>query len=161
MPANGKWTPNSAQLGHPFLSHVHLKTEAGAFLKVISVNYQLGIFLCYIGKCHIKQNPSSLSSGCSVACRQNMHTAAPNTEPCSYFCMLKMVWQDAHTLISGLQKWAVSQVRLGSLLTAVMTGTLYFMVICIYQFVVFCTVKKPERFADQDFPARPGTCPVQ
>lgn len=56
-------------------------------------------------------------------------------------------------LISGLQKWAMwssglcfnlSQVRLGSLLTAVMTGTLYFMVIFIYQFVVFCTVKNQK-----------------
>lgn len=57
----------------------------------------------------------------------------------------------AHT--TYLEKWAVwssglcfnlSQVRLGSLLTGVKTGTLYFMVICIYQFVVFCTVKNQK-----------------
>lgn len=38
----------------------------------------------------------------------------------------------------------LSQVRLGSLLTAVKTGTLYFMVICIDRFVVFCTIKNQK-----------------
>lgn len=128
-------------------------------MKVIGVSYQLGIFLCYIGKCHIKHNPSSLSSGrLNIYLFWGMETKHPHSNPQHRASQLFLHAQDGLAglltqLISGLEKWAVwssglcfnlSQVRLGSLRTAVKTGTLYFMVIYIYQFVEFCTVKNQK-----------------
>lgn len=127
----------------------------GAFLKVIGVDYQLGILLGNIGKCHIKTKNLKAVIWMLKHLPVPWHVdktstqQPPNTQSLADISIYSgwFGWMLTRP-ISGRKKWAVwslglcfnpSQVRLGLFADSSYDWTLAFMVIHIYQFNGFCT----------------------